>query len=100
VSQVAAKKKMVLGDARVKVLAHFREQGSVLRGTAEGYCEGFEVEMAFESEEAEEEIAELIRMARQMCFTESALTEEVELAHRYWLNGRAMDSRGGSPSTS
>lgn len=91
-SQVAAKKKMVLGDARVKVQAHFREQGSVLRGTAEGYCEGFEVEMAFESEEEEEEIAELIRMARQMCFTESALTEEVELTHRYWLNGRVIDA--------
>jgi organic hydroperoxide reductase OsmC/OhrA len=83
---------MVLGGAWVKVLAHFREQGSVLRGTAEGHCTGSEVEMAFESGEAEETIAELIRMARQICFTESALSKEVELAHRYRLNGRAIDA--------
>ena len=83
---------MVLGDARVRVQAHFREQGSVLRGTAEGHCTVFEVGMAFESGEAEETIAELIRMARQMCFTESALTKEVEAAHRYWLKGRAIDA--------
>ena len=89
---MAAKKKMVLGDARVKVVAHFREQGSVLRGTSEGHCERFEVEMTFESDEPEEEIAALIRMARQMCFTESALTEEVRLTHRYRLNGQAIDS--------
>ena len=89
-SQVAAKKKLVLRDRRVKVLAHFREQGSVLRGTAEGFCEGFEIEMALESDEPVEEIAELVRMARQMCFTESALAGAVELRHTYSLNGRPV----------
>lgn len=86
-SQVAAKKKLVLDDARVKVLARFREQGSVLRGTAEGFCEGFEIEMAFQTEETDEEVAQLIRMARQMCFTEAALAGKVALALKYRLNG-------------
>jgi hypothetical protein len=43
-SQVATKKKLVLRDERVKVTAHFRESGSVLRGTKEGSCEGFKYE--------------------------------------------------------
>jgi uncharacterized OsmC-like protein len=92
VSQVAAKKKMTLDEARVKVLAHFREQGSVLRGTAEGFCEGFEVEMDFESRESQEEIAELIRMARRMCFTEAALVGKVGVTHSYRLNGQTMEA--------
>jgi uncharacterized OsmC-like protein len=91
VSQVAAKKKTALHNTRVKVLARFREQGSVLHGTAEGFCEGLEVEIALEADEEKEEIAELIRMARRMCFTESALTEKVELLYSYRLNGRALD---------
>jgi uncharacterized OsmC-like protein len=90
VSQVAAKKQMTLDDAQVDVLARFREEGSVLRGTAQGACERFEIEMIFESDEAEEEIVELIRMARQMCFTESALKGQVDLAHSYSLNGRVL----------
>jgi uncharacterized OsmC-like protein len=90
VSQVAAKKKLVLDDATVNVLAHFREQGSVLKGTAQGSCERFDVEMALQSDEPEAEISALIRMARQMCFTESALTERVELTHSFSLNGQAI----------
>ena len=83
---------MMLDEARVKVLAHFREQGSVLRGTALGFCEGFEVEMDFDSEESEEEIATLILMARRMCFTETALAGKVELTYRYRLNGQTIDA--------
>ncbi len=85
---------MALEDARVKVLAHFQEQGSVVQGTAEGLCERFEVEVALQSGEPEVEIAELIRMARRMCFTESALMGQVALSHKYTLNGRTIDSPG------
>ncbi len=90
-SQVAAKKKLQLRDERVKVTAHFREQGSVLRGDSEGTCEGFEIELALESDESAEEIAELIRLAHRMCFTETALTGQVPLTRRHTLNGQSVE---------
>ena len=89
-SQVAAKKKLVLTDDRVKVVAYFHEQGSVLQGTSEAACEGFEVELDIESDAPEEEITELIRLAHKMCFTEVALTEKVEVRRVNRLNGQTL----------
>ncbi len=74
----------------MRVTAHFHEQGSVLRGDAEGFCDGFEVEIAIESDEPAEQIGELIRLARQMCFTEKALMGSVPVAVRQTVNGREM----------
>ncbi len=90
-SQVATKKKLVLRDERVKVTAHFREQGSVLRGTSEGMCEGFDIELSIESDEPAEKIAELIRLSHRMCFTEVALAREVRLRKRHNLNGQPIE---------
>ena len=90
-SQVAAKKKLLLRDERVKVMAHFLEQGSVLRGTAEGSCEGFDIELALESDEPAGEIKELIRLAHRMCFTEAALAGTVRLTQRHSLNGQPLE---------
>jgi len=36
---------------KVLVTARFHEQGSVLRGDAEGFCDGFDVEIQLESTE-------------------------------------------------
>ena len=91
VSQVAAKKKLVLREERVKVLARFREQGSVLGGTSEGFCDGFEIELWLESDEPVEQMAELIRLAHRMCFTEVALAGEVKLVKRHRLNGQPFE---------
>lgn len=90
-SQVAAKKKLTLHDERAKVVAHFREQGSVLQGTAAGFCEGFEIELQLESDEPAAEIAELIRLAHRMCFTEVALAGPVKLVQRHRLNGELFE---------
>ncbi|NIN67664.1 MAG: hypothetical protein GTO63_23770, partial [Anaerolineae bacterium] len=59
-------------DERVKVVAHFRESGSVLGGTAQGICEGFDIQLSIESDAPAEEITELMRLAHRMCFTEDA----------------------------
>jgi uncharacterized OsmC-like protein len=91
VSQVAAKKKLTIRNERVKVTGHFHEQGSVLRGDAEGFCDGFEVEIQIESDEPAAQIAELIRLARQMCFTEKALTSSTPVTVRQMLNGNALE---------
>jgi len=91
VSQAAAKKKLVLRDERVKVTAHFLEQGSVLRGTSEGRCEGFDLELSIESAEPQAEIVELIRLSHRMCFTEVALTDEVPVRKQHTLNGEPIE---------
>ncbi len=95
-SQVAAKKKLVLRDERVKVIAHFRESGSVLAGTAQGICEGFDIQLSIESDAPAGQIAELLRLAHRMCFTEDALSGRVKLNTRHFLNGEVIGVRAGS----
>ena len=88
---MAAKKKLALRDERVRVTAHFREQGSVLQGSKEGRCKGFEVELSIQSDEPPEAIAELMRLAHRMCFTEDALSGAVTLTKRHLLNGQPIE---------
>lgn len=89
-SQVAAKKKLKIQNERVNVSAHFHEQGSVLKGDAEGFCDGFEVTISIDSEEPVEAIVALMRMARRMCFTEKALTGETKVQVLQVINGQAV----------
>jgi organic hydroperoxide reductase OsmC/OhrA len=93
VSQVATKKRLALREERVAVSARFSEQGSVLRGTREGRCEGFHIELAIESDEPAEELAELVRLAHRMCFTEAALAAAVEITTADLVNGRPIPRR-------
>ena len=89
-SQVAAKRKLNIRDQRVKVAGKFHEQGSVLRGDAEGSCDHFEIEILIESDEPVKTIEELITLARQMCFTEKALTGNVSFNVNRKLNGEKL----------
>jgi organic hydroperoxide reductase OsmC/OhrA len=91
VSQVATKKKLVIRNERVRVVGHFHEQGSVLSGTAKGFCDGFEVEVEIESDEPPEVIAKLVRLARQMCFTEQALAGNTAVKVTPRLNGQLLE---------
>jgi organic hydroperoxide reductase OsmC/OhrA len=72
------------------VTAHFHEQGSVLRGDAEGFCDGFEVEISLDSDETTEQTDLLIRLARQMCFTEKALMGSVPVKVSQLVNGKLI----------
>ena len=90
-SQVAAKKRLSLTDERVKVVAHFREEGAVLAGTQRGICEDFEIEFSVKGVLPKEEVAQLIRLAHQMCFTESALTNVIKITARHLFNGQAIE---------
>jgi len=91
VSQAAAKKRIVLRNERVKVIAHFEESGSVLGGTQHGICKGFSIELSLESDVPAEEIATLIRLSHQMCFTEAALSSPVPLAVSHIVNGHGVE---------
>ena len=86
-SQVAAKKKIILEDARVRVSALFHESGSVLAGTQRGFADGFQVEIDLESKERKKEIAALLALSHQMCFTEIALARPVNIKVKHILNG-------------
>jgi len=77
---------MTISNERVLVTAHFHEQGSVLRGDAEGFCDSFEIHISMDSKEDQEKIVTLIRLARRMCFTEKALTGSVPVSVTQSLN--------------
>jgi uncharacterized OsmC-like protein len=91
VSQVATKKRLSIRNERVNVTGFFHEQGSVLKGDAEGFCDGFEVEISLETDEPPEKIASLIQMSRKMCFTEKALTGSVEVRVSQNINGKRTE---------
>ena len=95
-SQVATKKKLKISNERVLVNGYFHEQGSVLRGDAEGFCDRFEVEILIDSDEPVESIDALVSMARRMCFTEKALTNVVPVAVQLKVNGlkRTIETEG------
>lgn len=63
----------------------------MLRGDAEGFCDGFEVEISLESDEEPDKVAELIRLARRMCFTEKALMGSVPVSVTQTINGQKID---------
>ncbi|MDX1662545.1 MAG: hypothetical protein R3272_02055 [Candidatus Promineifilaceae bacterium] len=72
------------------MLARFREHGSVLQGTKEGRCQGLEIELALESDEPQEVLRELLRIAHRMCFTEDVLSRELAPAVRHLVNGEPL----------
>lgn len=86
-SQSAARRKLKLRQARVRVEARFREQGSILAGTKQGSCQGFKIELILAGDQEPDEIKDLIRVAHQMCFTEDALQREVSLETIHQFNG-------------
>jgi len=90
-SQVAAKKRLALKDERVKVFAYFSEEGAVLAGTQRGFCEEFDIEVSLNGDIPIDEIKELIRLAHQMCFTESALKSTPRIMSRHVYNGKYLD---------
>jgi organic hydroperoxide reductase OsmC/OhrA len=91
VSQAATKKKLALRDERIKVMAHFRQSGSVLAGTKQGACEGFDIEVFIESDASAQDIAALLRIAHRMCFTEDALSGKTRVTTRHFFNGQLLD---------
>ena len=90
ITQVANKKKLAIRSERAVVTAHFHEEGSVLRGDAEGFCDRFEINVSLESEENEDQIKELIRLAHRLCFAEKAVAGRVPISHTQTLNGHPL----------
>ena len=62
----------------------------MLAGTQQGFCEDFDIELSINGDIAEEEISKLIRLAHQMCFTESALKDMPKITSRHVFNGKEI----------
>ena len=59
----------------------------MLRGDARGWSEGFAIEITLVSDAPEAEIAELLRLAHQTCFTEDVIGRAIDVDIRHVLNG-------------
>ncbi len=73
------------------MVAHFEEEGAVLAGTQQGTCKGFSIELSLEGDDNAEDMVKLIRMAHRMCFTESALTQAIDVKTSHLFNGEPID---------
>ena len=83
-------RKIEIRNERVRVEAKFHEEGSVLKGDKQGFCDGFEIIFSLESDEPVQVIEELIELSHRMCFTEVALKNTVPLTFTHMLNGQAI----------
>ena len=63
----------------------------MLGGTQKGTCEAFSIELSIDGDESQEEIATLIRLAHDMCFTESALSNVVKIRSSHIFNGQLLE---------
>lgn len=91
VTQVSKMKKIAIRNEQVKTLVRFHEEGSVLAGTKQGVCDGWEIQLSLESDHSPEEIRELYRLAHRMCFAEAALREGARPASVHFLNGQPLE---------
>lgn len=91
VSQVSKMKKIAIRNEQVKTLVRFHEEGSVLAGSKQGFCDSWEIELALESDHPADEIRELFRLAHRMCFAEAALRDTARPVCRHWLNGEPLE---------
>jgi len=83
--------KIEVKKARCHVTMRNKSEGSVLQGTVQAACLGFETKLELESDEPPERIRQLLRNAEHGCFTLQALTAPVSFARSATLNGAALE---------
>ena len=91
ITQVANKKRLKVANEKVEVTAHFHEEGSVLRGDAEGFCDRFEILITLDSEDDLAQLKELIRLSHKLCFAEKAVVGTVPVVITQAVNGQPIE---------
>jgi len=86
--------KLAINNLHVKVSARYHRAGSILAGTATAGCDSIRTDVQLESEESEDRIADLIRVAENSCYTIGALREPVPTELGVVLNGRTLAVTG------
>ncbi len=69
-------------------------QGSVLRGDVNSGCRRVRTHFKVESSEAEENILNIIRLAKQGCYAEQMVQTAVPLTSTVELNGKNLELEG------
>jgi hypothetical protein len=83
--------KLPIRNVRVKVSARYHRAGSILAGTATAGCDTVRTDVQLDSDEPDERIAELIRVAENSCYTIGALRNPVPTELGVVLNGRNLE---------
>lgn len=83
--------KIEVKKARVHVTMRNKTEGSVLQGSVQATCIGFETKLELESDEPAERIQQLLRNAEHGCFTMQALVAPVSFERTATLNGQPID---------
>ena len=80
-------KNLAITSAKVHVEMDYYLTGSVLKGTVESGCSEARTHLEVESDEPEESIREIIRLAKRGCFVENMIQTAVPLKSSISLNG-------------
>ena len=83
-------KNLGVDGARVHVEMDYYRSGSVLKGTVESGCSEVRIHFQIDSKEADEEILEIVRLAKRGCYVENMVRTAVPLQSSYTLNGRQV----------
>ena len=84
--------KINVDKARVHVSMRNKSEGSVLQGSIQATCLGFETRLELESNEPVERIQALLRNAEHGCYTLQALLAPVEIRRSATLNGEPLEA--------
>lgn len=84
-------RKVQLDEVRIDQTMTFFREGSIMRGTITSGARLLEVAIEVESPEPEDTVAELVRVAKESCFTHGALAAPVEVRTSLTLNGTPLE---------
>ncbi len=88
-------RKLTINSARVHVEMDYYLSGSVLAGTVTSGVTEVRSEFEVNSDEPEEEIAYVVRLAKQGCFAERLVETAVPIKSTLKLNGEEATGRLG-----
>ena len=84
-------KNLGIKSAKVNVEMKYFLTGSVLKGTVESGCTEVSTNFEVESDESDEDILNVIRLAKRGCFAENMVQTAVPLKSAYKLNGKEVE---------
>ena len=82
--------KVTIEKVRMKVIARYRVDGSVLNDTIQAEMVGAETVLEVDSPDAPERVARVVRNAERGCFVMQALLKPVPITGRTVLNGAPL----------
>ena len=84
-------KNLGIKSAKVYVDMDYFLTGSVLKGTVQSGCTEVRTNFEVDSDESDEDILNVIRLAKRGCFAENMVQTAVPLKSTYKLNGKEVE---------